>query len=931
MSDGSSRPDPDALLRRMSDDEARANRAKLKIFFGFAPGVGKTYRMLQVARDLVVEQKVPDVVVGLVETHQRFDTAALLLGLEILPRKPVEYRGTRLEEFDLDAALARKPRLLIVDELAHTNAPGSRHPKRWQDVLELLDAGIDVYTTVNVQHVESLNDVVAQITGVPIRETIPDSLLERADEIELVDIAPEELLERLHEGKVYLPEQALRAADQFFRRGNLLALRELALRRIAQAVDEDVRLAREAQGVTDPWATVERILVCVGPAPSSGRLLRTARRLATSLHAPWIAAYADTPASGAMDEADAARLEAHLRLAESLGATIARLSGPRIAEELLSFARRENVTRIVIGKPTHSKLRDRLRGSLLDAIVRGSGEIEVLVISGDSDEPRSDPPPPPGSRPIDWVASLKAVLLIAATTAVAAPLHFGLGVPDVAMLFLLAVIAAAVRLGRGPSLLAAALAVAAYDFFFVPPFLTFRVSDIRFLMTFAMMFGVGILSSELATRLRRQEQEARAREAHTAALVALSSELGSVVLLADAALRIARLAARTFDAGAAILGPDAQDRLASLASEPNRLVLDANEQAVARWAFDHGRPAGTGTDALPGARSIAMPLGPVQRPIAVLALFRRDGASLSTEQRRFLQAFCRQASIALERTVLAEQASSALLKARTETMRSALLAAVSHDLRTPLAAITGAATALRSLAPSDGGAHDELVETVCDGAERLERLVTNLLSMTRLEAGDVTLRRDWVPLEEIVGSARSAVDKPLAGRRVEVALAPDLPLLFVDPVLIEQLLVNLLENALRHGRDAGAPGSGGEVTPIELSARRMGDGIELVVADRGPGLPDEVRQRPFEKFVRGTGARGPGVGLGLAICHGIVAAHGGSIAAEARAGGGTLFRVRLPVPEAPALSGDGLERRTDECASRGLPPARMAAADGDPE
>ena len=408
MTEPSSRPDPDALLRRFRDDELRASRAKLKIFFGFAPGVGKTYRMLQVARDLVIEQKVPDVVVGLVETHQRFDTAALLLGLEILPRKPMDYRGRTLEEFDLDAALERKPRLRLVDELAHTNAPGSRHAKRWQDVLELLDAGIDVYTTVNIQHVESLNDVIAQITGVQVRETIPDSMLERADEIELVDIAPEELLARLREGKVYLPEQALRAADQFFRRGNLLALRELALRRIAQTVDEDVREARAEQGVTEPWATVERILVCVGPAPSSARLIRTARRLAASLRAPWVAAYADTPALGGMSAADRERLEAHLRLAESLGAVVVRLSGTRVAEELLAWARRENVTRIVIGKPTHSRLWDRLRGTF---VADPDAALHPLGVPGEVAtypqtwlpqlvEPLRRPPPPLAAAPI---------------------------------------------------------------------------------------------------------------------------------------------------------------------------------------------------------------------------------------------------------------------------------------------------------------------------------------------------------------------------------------------------------------------------------------------------------------------------------------------------------------------------------------------------
>jgi len=875
----------------VQDEEARARRAKLKIFFGFAPGVGKTYRMLQVARDLVIEQKVSDVVVGVVETHKRFDTGALLLGLEILPRARIDYRGQAFEEFDLDAALARKPRLLLVDELAHTNIPGARHAKRWQDVLELIDAGIDVYTTVNVQHVESLNDVVAQITGVQVRETIPDSMLERADEIELVDIAPEELLARLREGKVYLPEQARRAADNFFRHGNLLALRELALRRMAQHVDEDVREFRERHGVSATWPTAERILVCVGPAPSSARLIRTAARLAAGLRVPWVAAYVDAPALGDMNEADRERLEAHLRLAESLGAGVVRLEGASTSQALLDYARRENVTRIVIGKPTHSRLRDRLRGSLLDDVVRGSGDIDVLVISGDAGEPRAEPSEGhPGDAALGaWTL---AAALIGATTAFALPLHRILEVPDVAMLYLLAVMATAVWLGRGPSLLAAGLSVAAYDFFFVPPYLTFRVGDLRHLMTFAMMFGVGFLMSGLITRLRRQERDARGREQRTAALVALSTELGSAALLADAAQRVAALAARTFEASAAVLAPSAEGALEPIGVQPPRLTLAASDLAVARWTFENARPAGEGTDTLPGARSLSVPLGPAHAPIAVLSLQRAAGAPLGAEQRGFLLAFCRQASIALERTVLAERASAAVVRARTEEMRSSLLSAVSHDLRTPLAAITGAATSLRNLdavAPRERG---ELLETICDGAEQLERLVTNLLSMTRLEAGEVVLRRDWIPLEELVGSALSALEKRLAQRELRIALDPALPLIAVDPILIQQLLTNLLENALRH-----APS--GE---LEISARALDHHVELCVSDRGPGLPPEVLARPFEKFVRGVGARGAGVGLGLAICHGIVSAHGGTIAAEARPGGGTTFRVRLPAGEAPPLA-----------------------------
>jgi len=891
MSEPVPRPDPDALLRRVQDEEARERRAKLKIFFGFAPGVGKTYRMLQVARDLVIEQKVADVVVGVVETHKRFDTGALLLGLELLPRSRIDYRGKLLEELDLDGALARKPRLLIVDELAHTNAPGSRHAKRWQDVLELLDAGIDVFTTVNVQHVESLNDVVAQITGVQVRETIPDSILERADEIELVDIAPEELLARLREGKVYLPEQARRAADHFFRRGNLLALRELALRRMAQHVDEDVREFREQHGVSATWPTGERILVCVGPAPSSARLIRTAARLAAGLRAPWVAAYVDAAALGGIGEPDRERLEAHLRLAESLGAAVIRLSGTRTSQALLAYARKENVTRIVIGKPTHSRLRDRLRGSLLDDVVRGSGDIELVVISGDPQEARPDPRAEDGGHasfaPTDWLA---AVGLVAATSALAALLRRIAQVPDVEMLYLLAVMIASLRLGRGPSLLTAGLSVAAYDFFFVPPFLTFRVSDISYLMTFAMMFIVSFLLSEFMTRIRRQEQDALAREERTAALYALSSELGAAVDLTTVGEATARLAARSFEASAFVLRAEADGALRALASHPREATLERNEQAVARWALEHGRPAGLGTDTLPGSRALAVPLRAGAEAYAVLALLPRSPRPLRSEQRGFLDAFCRQAALALERARLAEEARAAAVHARTEEMRSSLLSAVSHDLRTPLAVITGAATSLRDDRALASDSRRDLVETVCEEAERLERLVANLLDMTRLDSGRVALKREWVPLEEIVGSALTRFDKALASRELGVDIAKDVPaLVFVDPILIEQLLVNLLENAIKYAAEG----------PIEVEVRAAGSSFELSVADRGPGLPPEIQARAFEKFVRGPTATARGVGLGLAICRGVAEVHGGSIAVENRAGGGACFRVRLPIGEGP--------------------------------
>ncbi len=887
------RPDPDQLLRRIQSEEQRARRARLKVFFGFAPGVGKTYRMLKVAREL--RDDGVDVVVGVVETHRRAETASLLDGLPTIARKIVPHRGRQLDELDLDGALTRKPKVLLVDELAHTNAPGSRHPKRWQDVLELLDAGIDVYTTVNVQHVESLNDVVAQITHVQVRETIPDSVLERADEIEVVDIPPEALLARLAEGKVYLPDQAERAKEHFFRKGNLLALRELALRRVAQHVDEDVREYRAEHGVEETWPASERVLVCVGPSPGSDRVIREGYRMAVGLRAPWVAVYVESIERSS----DRERLDAHLRLAESLGAAVVRLEGLRVADAVLAYARQHNVTRLLVGKPTHSRWLDRLRGSLLDDIVRGSGEIDVQVIGGVSHPavPRAAELETERAQPS---AYLLAAGLVAITTLLSLGLSHALEVPDLEVLFLVAVLVAAIRLGRGPAVLAAALGVAAYDFFLVPPRFTFAVADTRYVLTFAMMFGVGLLVSELTARIRRQERGAIHRESRTAALYALSRDLGASGDLSSSAAAIARHAGQLFDARSFVLVPGADEGLLMSASHPADAVLDAKELGVARWAFEHGRVAGLGTDTLPGARTLSTPLFAGPNVVGVLALEPREGRGLDREPREWLDALARQAAFALERLRLSDDARAAALRAKTEEMRSSLLSAVSHDLRTPLAAITGAATTLRDDAALPGETREELVTSICDQAVRLERLVANLLDMTRLDSGSVDLVREWVPIEEVVVSAISQLEPKLASRRVDLDLQSDLPLVSVDPVLIEQLLVNLLENATKYAGEGA----------IEVGARAESGAITLWVGDRGQGLPLGSEERVFERFHRGRHEGVTGVGLGLPICRAICEAHGGSLRASRREGGGALFTATLPIVgtppslTAPALAGD---------------------------
>jgi two-component system sensor histidine kinase KdpD len=901
MPEDAQRPDPDALLRQIRAEEERRSRAKLKIWLGFAPGVGKTFAMLANAREL--QSAGNDVVVGWADTHGRYDTAALLLGLEFLPRRAVSYRERKLEEFDLDAALARRPAVLILDELAHSNAPGSRHAKRWQDARELLDAGIEVHTTLNVQHIESLNDVVAQITGVIVRETVPDAIVDRADEVVLVDLAPEELLVRLREGKVYLGEQKERAAQGFFRRGNLLALRELALRRAAERVDVDVQAWRREHEVETSWPIGERILVCVGPAPASARLLRAGRRMAAGLRAPWVAAWVERPGTTALSSADRERLESHLRLAETLGASVVRLVGARRSEAILAWAREHNVTRIILGKPTHSRWRDLLRGSLLDEIVRGSGEIDVHAIAGDE-----APEPPPRRReapegPIVWREIATAAALVGAATGASLLAGDLLATADVAMLYLLVVMLAAVRGGRAASVVAAGLSVAAYDFFFVEPYYTLAVADSRHLLTFLMLFAVGFVMSTLTLRIRRQERSAVEREQRTAMLLALSRELGRALDERETARAIARRLAEVFQRGTALLLPGPAGAL-SPAAVAGDLPLEAPELAVARWCFEHAEPAGAGTDTLPGSRVRCAPLRSGPRGLGVVALAAGPAGRWTLEERDLLEAFTRQGALALERALLVDEREAAALRARSEEMRSALLSTVSHDLRTPLAAITGAASALREdMAEADAAQRRELLETIVEESARLEKLLANLLEMTRLESAGVEIKREWVPIEEIVGAALERLSPQLTGRELRTELPPELPLVAADPMLLELLVLNLVENAAKY-----APAG----SPIEIRARAQGGNLALEVADRGPGFPPGAEVRAFEKFYRGAHAGIPGAGLGLAIARAIAQLHGGSLVAENRAGGGAVLRLLLPLdagapdpwapPESPAAS-----------------------------
>ena len=799
----------------------------------------------------------------------------------------------KLAELDLEAALARAPNVIIVDELAHTNAPGGRHAKRWQDVLDLLDAGIEVWTTLNVQHVESLGDVVQQITGIKVRETVPDAVLDRADELVLVDLPPDQLLERLAEGKVYIPEQAKQAAQSFFQRGNLLALRELALRRTAERVDADVLRYRREHGIEASWPTRERIVVCVGASPASERLIRATKRIAEGLRAPWTAANVDVFGARPLAEKDRERLEAHLRLVEALGGEVVRLHGNSVPGALLDYARDHNVTRLVAGKPTHSRWRDRVRGSMLDALIRGSGEIEVHVIA--PIEPEAMPPraaAAPHRERVAPAAYAWAALPIAIATVIGLAAYDHIALADITVLYMIAIMLASL-LGRGPSVLAASLAVIAFDICFVPPRWSFTIADLRYVTTFLVMFAAGLVIAELVVRLRRQEREAIVREQRTAALLAFTRDVAATASAEDVGAVLARHLEATLDVAASVLVPDATEGLIPIAG---LLPLAGQEITVARWTLDHGQVAGHGTDTLTAARVLCVPMLASDSCVGVIAIQRRPGTPprLDVDQRHLVDAFARQAAAAIARVQLAEQAKQAALRARTEELRSSLLASVSHDLRTPLAVITGAATSLRDQADHLGPeARRELLSSIVDDAGRLERVLSNLLQLTRVETG-LQPSREWVPAEEMIGAALTRVEDALAGRAVEVEVPHDL-LVWIDPVLFEQALLNLVENALKHG----AP-------PLRIVARRHDENVELEVADRGPGLPSGDSARLFEKFVRASSA--PGAGLGLAVVRAIVEAHGGRVVAENRDGGGALFRIVLPTPVPPASIVDAGER-----------------------
>jgi two-component system sensor histidine kinase KdpD len=881
------RPDPDELLAHVQAEERQLARGKLQIFLGYAAGVGKTYAMLEAARQRKAQGV--DAVVGYVETHGRLETEALLQGLEILPRRQVEYRGTNVPEMDVDAVLARRPQLVLVDEFAHTNAPGSRHPKRYHDVDELLEAGIDVYTTLNIQHLESLNDAVAQITGVVVRETLPDSVLDEAAEIKLVDLPPDELIQRLHEGKVYVPDMAAVALDRFFRKGNLTALREMALRRAAGRVDEQMLAYMQTRAIPGPWPAGERLLVCVSTSSLGERLVRSARHLADELGAEWYAIHVETGEDTRASEDVRARVARTMRLAEDLGAKVVTIPGQSVAATVLDYARTHNVTKIIAGKPLRSRWQEWLHGAIVDQLIRSGGTIDVYVVSSEAETSSARARTWGPHRP--WHRYLQSALLVAAATLLSVPFSLAVSPVNLVMLYLVVVVVSAVFLGRGPSVLASVLSVLAFDFFFVPPHLTFAVSDYEYILTFIGLFLVGLVISTLATRARDQADAARLRAQQTVELYELTRDLAAVYGL-DGILRVLlRHIQGTFGREGVILLPEGGRLLSTAGSgEPE---LNQDELAVADWVFRHGEPAGRHTNTLPGARLRYLPLKTSGGVLGVLGIRspRETDRFLTPEQQQQMEAFATQATIAIERAQLAEQARHTQVLQAAEQLQTALLNSISHDLRTPLVSITGALSSLQEQdAQLDAASRRALIENARQEAERLNRLVGNLLDMTRVEAGALRLRLEPGDVQDVIGSALALLDDRLADRLIDVRVPDELPLVAMDFALMTRVLVNIIDNALKYSPPA---------SPIIVEARVAAGHLEIEVSDRGLGIPAEDLHRVFDKFYRvQRPGRVAGSGLGLSICKGIVEAHGGFVAAENRPGGGTTITVALPDREA---------------------------------
>jgi two-component system sensor histidine kinase KdpD len=921
------RPDPDALLKTLDDAARQAVRGKLRVYFGSSAGVGKTYAMLVAARAQAAQGV--SVLAGIVETHGRRETASLLEGLAVLPLKDVAYRGHVLKEFDLDGALAARPGLVLVDELAHSNAPGSRHAKRWQDIQELLSAGIDVWTTLNVQHLDSLNEAVGSITGVRVWETVPDEVFDAADEVILVDLSADELLRRLKEGKVYLPEQARHATRNFFRKGNLIALRELALRRTADHVDDDVQAYRRDRAIEPVWRTREAVVACIGPDIDAEYVIRSAHRLSQQLECDLHVVTIDTPRAAPTPQAEQDRMQRSLALADSLGARTETLAGGDMVDAVVRYVRRHNITKAIVGRTRATGLqRLRLsvsalltaaitpgwlwrRHSFADMLAAGCPEIDIIRLGAPplpaSAAPGRDPltlgrragqnGDERNARPLAGYAW--ALCYCAAATGLSMLAFPVLHQTNIVMLFLLAVVGVALRHGRGPAALASVVSVGLFDFFFVQPLASFAVSDVQYLLTFGVLLSVGLLIGQLTAGLRLQAQVSVKREADARSLYEFARELSSALLPEQIVASAGAFVHATFGSRCAlyILGLDDRLKLASPAADD----MPPLESALAQWVYDHGQPAGAGTATLSNSDLLYLPLKAPMRTRGVLALAApRRSLFTHPDSRRQIEAYATLIAIALERLHYVEVAQQALVSMESERLRNSLLAAVSHDLRTPLTSLIGMTDTLtrqQAALPADV---QETVRAMRDQAQRMHALVVNLLDMARLQSRDTPLRLEWQSIEELVGASLAAMREPLAGHHVTVASLSQLPLVECDGVLIERVLCNLLENAAKY-TPAGST--------LRIHAAVHDAELRVAVSDNGPGVAPGAERRIFEKFTRGERESAtPGVGLGLAVCEAIISAHHGRIWVEHTPGlaSGAQFVFSLPLGTPPAIQPETL-------------------------
>jgi two-component system, OmpR family, sensor histidine kinase KdpD len=884
------RPDPDEILKKITQDEHAHQQGKLKIFLGYAAGVGKTYAMLEAAHQRKMAGV--DVVAGYIETHHRKDTDQLLNGLEIIPRREMEYRGTHLTELDADAVIRRHPQLVLIDELAHTNIPESRHQKRYQDIEDILDQGISVYTTLNIQHIETLNDIVKQITGVKIQETIPNRIIDRASELELIDLPPEELLERLKDGKVYIPEQAARAVEQFFRKGNLTALREISMRQVAERIDNQMLDYMENKSIQGPWPAKDRLLVAISSHPLSERLVRTTKKLADQLNAEWHAIYIETPERLQYSPFHTERVNKTIRLAEELGAVVVSVTSNSIPEAILDYAHKHNVTKIIAGKPIRPRWYESLRGSILDDIIRQSGNIDVLVMS-DTTGPIKSPSIDYTFKEIGYKSYFLSSIIVALTTLISFPVQKFFHPTNLVMLYLAAVVIAALYLGRGPAILASILSVLAFDFFFIEPKLTFSVYDTQYFLTFFALLLVGLTISNLTSRATQQMEALQKRQAQTFALLALSRDLSNAVSMEQVLRVIIHHVISSIGKDVVILLPVINE-LQIVATSPE-FTLDENELSVAAWAYKQKKPSGLGTDTLSAVPIRFQPLTTTRNILGIIGVIPFEGNKFSKpEQRLLLEGFTNIAALVIERTNLSDQARENQVLRESEKLKTAMLNSISHDLRSPLATITGALDSLleneqqpeeKPLLNKD--AKTELLLSASEETNRLNRLVGNFLDMTRLEGGALKLNREIIDFHDLISTAISHLRERINSYQVIVQVQENLYPTPLDFILLEQVFLNILDNAMKYSPVGST---------ILIDAISTDQELVVGISDQGEGIPAADLDRVFDKFFRSQNTKTPqGSGLGLSICKGIIEAHGGRIWAENQPQGGTVIRFSIPI------------------------------------